>query len=271
MNIKVGVMPGRLVEVVVEEGTSAREIFEIAGVEVNNHEIRLDGAKINIDDTVEEGKLLVAMKMIKGNMPSIKVGVMPGRLEIVEYTKGEQAINIFDRAGVELSNHEIRLDGNKISLTDEINEGNLLVAMKMIKGNARVFSSSCTDEEIEILLEQALPHEIKVSDVTMEDNLAIIKIGNSEVVIDKDMFLSIYEEDEKAQEGEMPWDNRDIVDIINPAPIEHECTCDKNAEARKVLEDMIEENKVQYDYYMDKAIEYHEKMEVLKEAISRLS
>ena len=64
MNIKVGVMPGRLVEVAVEEGTSAREIFEIADVEVNNHEIRLDGAKINIDDTVEEGKLLVAMKMI---------------------------------------------------------------------------------------------------------------------------------------------------------------------------------------------------------------
>ena len=178
MNIKVGVMPGRLVEVAVEEGTSAREIFEIAGVEVNNHEIRLDGAKINIDDTVEEGKLLVAMKMIKGNMPSIKVGVMPGRLEIVEYTKGEQAINIFDRAGVELSNHEIRLDGNKISLTDEINEGNLLVAMKMIKGNARVFSSSCTDEEIEILLEQALPQQIKVSDVTIEDDIVIIKIGN---------------------------------------------------------------------------------------------
>ena len=34
---------------------------------------------------------------------------------------------------------------------------------------------------------------------------------------------------------------------------------------------MIEEKKVQYDYYMDKAMEYHEKMEVLKEVISRLS
>ena len=271
MNIKVGVMPGRLVEVAVEEGTSAREIFEIAGVEVNNHEIRLDGVKINIDDTVEEGKLLVAMKMIKGNMPSIKVGVMPGRLEIVEYTKGEQANEIFDRAGIEVSNHEVRLDGNKISLTDEINEGNLLVAMKMIKGNARVFSSSCTDEEIEILLEQALPQQIKVGDVTIEDDIVIIKIGNSEVIIDKEMFMSIYKEDEVAQEGEMPWDSRDIVDIINPTPIEHKCTCDKNAEARKVLEDMIGESKIQYDYYMDKAMEYHEKMEILKEAINRLS
>ena len=267
MNIKVGVMPGRLVEVAVEEGTSAREIFEIAGVEVNNHEVRLDGTKINIDDTVEEGKLLVAMKMIKGNMPSIKVGVMPGRLEIVEYTKGEQANEIFDRAGIEVSNHEVRLDGNKISLTDEINEGNLLVAMKMIKGNARVFSSSCTDEEIEILLEQALPQQIKVSDVTIEDDIVIIKIGNSEVMIDKEMFMSIYEEDEVAQEGEMPWDNQSI----DPTPVEHKCTCDKNAEARKVLEDMIGESKIQYDYYMDKAMEYHEKMEILKEAISRLS
>ncbi len=271
MNIKVGVMPGRLVEVVVEEGASAREIFEIADVEVNNHEIRLDGAKINIDDTVEKGKLLVAMKMIKGNMPSIKVGVMPGRLEIVEYTKGEQANEIFDRAGIEVSNHEVRLDGNKISLTDEINEGNLLVAMKMIKGNARVFSSSCTDEEIEILLEQALPQQIKVSDVTIEDDIVIIKIGNSEVIIDKEMFMSIYKEDEVAQEGEMPWDSRDIVDIINPTPIEHKCTYDKNAEARKILEDMIGESKIQYDYYMDKAMEYNEKMEILKEAISRLS
>lgn len=202
---------------------------------------------------------------------NIKVGVMPGRLEIVEYTKGEQANEIFDRAGIEVSNHEVRLDGNKISLTDEINEGNLLVAMKMIKGNARVFSSSCTDEEIEILLEQALPQQIKVSDVTIEDDIVIIKIGNSEVVIDKEMFMSIYEEDEVAQEGEMPWDSRDIVDIINPTPIEHKCTYDKNAEARKVLEDMIGESKIQYDYYMDKAMEYHEKMEILKEAISRLS
>ncbi len=45
LKIKVGMMPGRLVEVVTNEGTTAREIFEIANVELSNHEIRLDGEK----------------------------------------------------------------------------------------------------------------------------------------------------------------------------------------------------------------------------------
>ena len=67
LKIKVGMMPGRLVEVVVEEGTTAREIFDIAGVELSNHEIRLDGEKIDLDRTIYNGSLLVAMKMIKGN------------------------------------------------------------------------------------------------------------------------------------------------------------------------------------------------------------
>ena len=64
LTLKVGVMPGRLQEVVVEEKTSARRIFEIAGVEISNHEVRLDGEKIDIDRAIESGKLLVAMKMI---------------------------------------------------------------------------------------------------------------------------------------------------------------------------------------------------------------
>ena len=80
MRIKVGMMPGRLVEVEVQEGLTANEIFEKANVEISNHEIRLDGEKINLDTVINNGGLLVAMKMIKGNARTIKVGMMPGRL-----------------------------------------------------------------------------------------------------------------------------------------------------------------------------------------------
>ena len=123
LTLKVGVMPGRLQEVVVEEKTSARRIFEIAGVEISNHEVRLDGEKIDLDMAVENGKLLVAMKMIKGNASTIKVGVMPGKLQEVVYEEGTTAKELLDMAGIEVSNHEIRLDGNKISLYEEINGG----------------------------------------------------------------------------------------------------------------------------------------------------
>ena len=65
--IKVGIMPGKLTEIVLQGEMTAREIFNLAEIEISNHEIRLDGEQISLDDTVREGNLLVAMKMIKGN------------------------------------------------------------------------------------------------------------------------------------------------------------------------------------------------------------
>ena len=65
--LKVGQMPGRLVEVAIQEGMTAREIFNLAEVEISNHEIRLDGEKISLDTRIENGSLLVGMRQIKGN------------------------------------------------------------------------------------------------------------------------------------------------------------------------------------------------------------
>ena len=58
MRIKVGMMPGRLTEVEVNEGLTAREIFARANVELSNHEVRLDGDKIELDTVINNGGLL---------------------------------------------------------------------------------------------------------------------------------------------------------------------------------------------------------------------
>ena len=67
LNIKVGVMPGKLVEVVAEEGTKVKDIFELAEINTEGYELRLDGEKVKEYDEVQSGSLLVAMKKIKGN------------------------------------------------------------------------------------------------------------------------------------------------------------------------------------------------------------
>ena len=196
MRIKVGMMPGRLVEVEVQEGLTANEIFEKANVEISNHEIRLDGEKISLDTVINNGGLLVAMKMIKGNARTIKVGLMPGRLTELSIEDGLTASEIFNRAGVEISNHEIRLDGEKIALDTIINNGSLLVAMKMIKGNSDVYVSDCTTEEIEMLLEVALPKMINAKSVNkLNCNLVEININGVEgesVIVEESMFNSVY-------------------------------------------------------------------------------
>ena len=65
--LKVGVMPGKLTEIVLLPNTTAFEAFDIAEIDVTGYELRLDGEKIDGDCTVNGGNLLVAMKKIKGN------------------------------------------------------------------------------------------------------------------------------------------------------------------------------------------------------------
>ena len=258
MKIKVGMMPGRLVEVVTYEGATAREIFEIAEVELSNHEIRLDGEKIDLDTTINNGSLLVAMKMIKGNMPTIKVGMMPGRLEVVNYTEGETAQQIFNKTNIELSNHEIRLDGEKISLDTTINNGGLLVAMKMIKGNSDVYVTDCTDEEVDMLLGVKLPKEINESNInTCGENFIQIEVGNELFVVDEDMFYSIYNVRTELDKALFGYEVKEEVKEDN--------------NAIKIIENEINELKKTYDFYTNQAIEVNSKISLLQDLLNKIN
>ena len=259
ITIKVGMMPGRLEEIVVEENTSARKIFELAGIEVSNHEIRLDGEKIDIDSNINSGNLLVAMKMIKGNMPVIKVGMMPGRLESIEYTEGQFASEIFEKANIELSNHEIRLDGEKINIDTRISGGNLLVAMKMIKGNSSsTYKTDCTPEEVEILLGVKLPTLIDFCNVLNLGNSSLkITINNEELVVEKSMFDSIYilnEEDNVNQVENIP-------NMINIQRVDR---------TMQVLTTELAILENDYIYHKQEADKVNQKITYLKELIQKL-
>lgn len=65
--LKVGVMPGKLTEIVLLPNTTAFEAFDLAEIDVTGYELRLDGEKIDGDCTVNGGSLLIAMRRIKGN------------------------------------------------------------------------------------------------------------------------------------------------------------------------------------------------------------
>ena len=260
LKIKVGMMPGKLVEIVTNEGATAREIFETAGVELSNHEIRLDGEKIDLDRTIHNGNLLVAMKMIKGNMPSIKVGMMPGRLEVVEYTEGESAYEIFERANIGVSNHEVRLDGEKIALDTKVNNGNLLVAMKMIKGNAEFRKTDCTQEEVEILLGVKLPQEINTDSINMcGDNFLQIEVGNETLIVEEDMFLSVY----NIVGGD---ETMDIKEVREEVEVES-----KDSKAMDVLNKELEELESTYNFYIEEAHAISNKIMFLKRIISEIN
>lgn len=265
LKIKVGMMPGKLVEVITSKGMTAREIFDIAEVELSNHEVRLDGEKIDLDKAIHNGNLLVAMKMIKGNMASIKVGMMPGRLEVVEYTEGDTAYEIFERANIGVSNHEVRLDGEKVTLDTRISNGSLLVAMKMIKGNASFRKTDCTKEEVAMLLGVELPQTINMENINMcGDNFLQIEVDSETLVVEEDMFLSVYNEIVDEFNGE------EVVDIkeIREEKVEVEL---KDKKAMEVLSTELEELEKSYNFYIEEAHAIHNKMMFLQRIIEKIN
>lgn len=280
--IKVGVMPGRLQEVAVNEGMSAREIFELADVTVSNHEVRLDGDVINIDDNLDGGKLLVAMKQIKGNARTIKVGTMPGKLQEVEITGNETARELFERAGITISNHEIRLDGNIVDIDSTVENGNLLVSMKQIKGNGDTYAENSSEYvtdlseiEVEILLQTKLPTVISASDIEILGDSVLIQ---NTYLVDKDMFFSVFEEGEVKA---MQEDNEDdfirqfrtvlakedeFAEMTKQIPVqeEHVCTC-KNAV--DVVEHKIKTIQEDLNYYEEVATRKRAELYVLQDVL----
>ena len=65
--LQIGTFPGRLNDYMVEEGTTVRAALEMAGLTVSNEqEVKLDGEIVSMDDTVDDGNLLLVTKRIKG-------------------------------------------------------------------------------------------------------------------------------------------------------------------------------------------------------------
>lgn len=258
LELRVGMMPGKLTTIIIEKGITARECFKIAEIELSNHEIRLDGEKIDLDRTINEGRLLVGMKMVKGNMKTIKVGLMPGRLQQIEVSENTTAREVFEKAGIELSNHEVRLDGEKIDLDTVIYNGNLCVGLKMIKGNAEFRKTNCTQEEVAILLGVELPQVINTDSINMcGDNFLQIEVGSETLIVEEDMFLSVY----NIVSGDETVDIKEVKIEVEP----------KDKKAMDVLNKELEELEKSYNFYIEEAHAINNKIMFLQRIISEIN
>ena len=200
LNIKVGVMPGKLVKVVAEEGTKVKEIFALAEINTDDYELRLDGEKVKEYDEVQSGSLLVAMKKIKGNSSTLKVGVMPGKLTEIVIGEETTAFQAFDIAEIDVTGYELRLDGEKIDGDCVVNGGNLLVAMKKIKGNKWELENSSEFPNL----------PITVDEIAEMDDLVVL---DGKYVMLREEFEEVYYEIEEKVYSE--YDREKLVDIYS--------------------------------------------------------
>lgn len=135
--VKIGIMPGRLQEVGLESGTTVQQALEMAGLEFDGQEIKIDGAVSALDAVIPAGASHVLLsKKVKGNTDIVKIGIMPGRLQEVGYESGTTVGQALELAGLTFDGQEIKIDGTVAQLDSVIPSGASHVLLsKKVKGN----------------------------------------------------------------------------------------------------------------------------------------
>ena len=65
--LRVGKMPGRITEVVVNTGVSIADVLEVAGLDAQGYSIKVDGQASSLDAKVTEStNLVILAQMVKG-------------------------------------------------------------------------------------------------------------------------------------------------------------------------------------------------------------
>lgn len=137
--IKVGIMPGRISEVVVEEGATVADVLELAGLDATGYEIKVDGTVSSADTaTTASSNLVLLTKQVKGNAGRlVKVGIMPGRISEVATAIGTSVADLISEAGLDGTGYEVKVDGNVVNPSEAVvtEATNLVLLTKQVKGN----------------------------------------------------------------------------------------------------------------------------------------
>lgn len=136
--LRVGKMPGRITEVVVEVGTSIKDVLELVELDATGFEIKVDGNTATLDTKVtEDTNLVILAQQVKGNSEKIvRVGKMPGRIQEILVQPGMKVREVLAMAELDPAGFEIKVDGQQSSLDATVTENtNLIILAAQVKGN----------------------------------------------------------------------------------------------------------------------------------------
>jgi len=139
--VRVGVMPGKINEFAVEEGTSIRELLDIAGLDASGYDVKVDGAKIeDLDGTTvtSQTNLVLLVKKVKGNAGGfVRIGAMPGKIEEYAIEVGTSINDALAQAGLDPTGYDVKVDGVKVDPNSATvqSDTNLILLVKQVKGN----------------------------------------------------------------------------------------------------------------------------------------
>lgn len=138
--VRIGMMPGRINEFVVEVGTKISDVLTLAELDAQGYDVKVDGEKVDPSTTkVTEGTSLVLLvRQVKGNAEkTVRVGVMPGRINEFAVETGITVAKVLALAELDATGYDVKIDGEKVdpSIAIVTDTTSLILLVKQVKGN----------------------------------------------------------------------------------------------------------------------------------------
>lgn len=137
--IRVGMMPGRINEYAVAEGTKVSEVLELAELNPSGYDVKIDGELADLSTAVvgANTSLILLAKQVKGNVDkTVRVGMMPGRISEYAVTVGTTVEEVLELAELDPSGYDVKMDGEKVDLSAKVTDNTSLILLaRQVKGN----------------------------------------------------------------------------------------------------------------------------------------
>ena len=137
--IKIGVMPGRIEEYAVEEGTTIAQAIESAGLDTSGYDVKVDGSTVtDLNSPVNDSGIILLVKQVKGNSHTVtvKVGQMPGRIEEYIVEQGATVEQVIEVAALNTNGYDVKLNGNTVTdLSTTLYDASVVLLVRQVKGN----------------------------------------------------------------------------------------------------------------------------------------
>ena len=137
--IRVGMMPGKINEFAITTGMTIGEVLNLAGLDATGYDVKVDGVVSDASATVSESTNLVLLaKQVKGNADkTIRVGMMPGKINEFAVSTGTSFAEVLSLAGLDATGYDVKVDGNVATDLNGVvtDSTNLILLAKVVKGN----------------------------------------------------------------------------------------------------------------------------------------
>lgn len=138
--VRVGMMPGRINEFAVEEGASVADVLALAELDATGYDVKVDGEKVDPTSAfvTANTSLILLAKQVKGNADkTIRVGMMPGRINEFAVEVGTLIADVLELAELNSAGYDVKVDGTKVDPENAYVGDNtsLILLAKQVKGN----------------------------------------------------------------------------------------------------------------------------------------